>query len=1060
MSRLTYSGVVLSLLISLATSPAATQEQLIGARYPALSPDANQIAFSYMGDIWTVPASGGRAFRLTNHAAYDMQPIWSPDGQTIAFTSDRFGNNDIFLVPAGGGEITRVTYHSGSDAATDFSPDGEWIYFTSGRASSSGIYKTRTDGTGNAIPVLDTYWSRPTDPKVSPDGSGVLFSEGWENGYKWRRGYRGANTAKVWLKEFDRPDASRLIADDANAFWPAWGREGNRFYFVSDRETGTKNIWSANRDGSDLSAVTEFTDDGDVIEFSTARNAPKAVYRRNFGLWITDLTTGASAPVPVDAPAEAEENSVFFVEDGTVSEFRVSPDGKKIAAVVRGEIFLLSVEGGYARNVTRSPENERDIDWDKDSRHIIYVSDRDANPDLYKVSALGDEAPVRLTNTPGDVLEPRVSPDGNWIAYYSGPRELRVVEPDGENDRLVIEDEFGGRFAEGFAWSPDSRYIAIVTQASNDDIFAVDVESGEKTPLTNTAYDEANPVWSPDGKYMVFSSNRYGHSFPEFTGKYDLYSVQFEPKRPEFDEDEFEGLFEEEDDEDRGDERIGGREGRSDEGEEEDSVTVSFQLDNIDRQTDQILNSLTSERTAIFSPEDPKSVYFLSSQHGTSHLWKSEYEDGRWGQPEAFAESVTNPGDLQFSSDGRYLFYSQRGRIGKITVSSGRGESISFDTRIEVDRVADYEQALAEVYYILEHYFYDSDHHDLDWRGVYGTFRPVLKQVREENDFAAFANEMIGFLNSSHTGYRGGVSRSTEKPSPHFGVDLDLAQDPITITKIWKDGPFWLYRDSVGVGDQLVAIDGDPVSAGENIWKTLNGKMDRRVAFTVRSNRLGREVTLPLLAVSSGAEGSLKREEWIDSRREVVRANTNDRVAYLYMSAMGRGDLDRFLLELHRDAVPREGLILDLRYNMGGNVHDRVLQALTQPVYAKWQQRGLSETQQSTFGFADKPVVVITNEITLSDGEMTTNGFKALKRGTVVGNTTYGWLIFTTSARLINGNSIRLPWWMCLTLDGENLERIGGVEPDILVINDLNDELGGEDPQLDAAIQEILRLIR
>jgi tricorn protease len=269
-----------------------------------------------------------------------------------------------------------------------------------------------------------------------------------------------------------------------------------------------------------------------------------------------------------------------------------------------------------------------------------------------------------------------------------------------------------------------------------------------------------------------------------------------------------------------------------------------------------------------------------------------------------------------------------------------------------------------------------------------------------------------------------------------------------------------MYRDSVAAGDELIAIDGESVNADENIWRTLNGKMDRRVQFTVRSSRLGREITLPLRAISGGAEGGLKREEWIAERREIVKENTDDRVAYLYMSAMGRGDLNRFLLELHRDAVPREGLILDLRYNMGGNVHDRVLQALTQPVYAKWQQRGLSETQQSTFGFADKPVVVITNEITLSDGEMTTNGFKALNRGTVVGNTTYGWLIFTTSARLINGNSIRLPWWKCLTLDGENLERIGGVTPDIFVINDLNHDLGGEDPQLDRAIQEIMNMIR
>ena len=212
--------------------------------------------------------------------------------------------------------------------------------------------------------------------------------------------------------------------------------------------------------------------------------------------------------------------------------------------------------------------------------------------------------------------------------------------------------------------------------------------------------------------------------------------------------------------------------------------------------------------------------------------------------------------------------------------------------------------------------------------------------------------------------------------------------------------------------------------------------------------------------ISDGAERNLVREAWIEGRKAYVKEKTGDRVAYLWMAAMGQGDLSRFLLELERDAVPREGLIMDVRWNMGGNVHDRVLDALTRPVYAKWRVRGMPETQQSTFGFADKPVVLVTNEVTLSDGEMTANGFKALQRGPIVGNTTFGWLIFTTSSGLLNGGSFRLPFWGCYTLDGQDLETIGGVVPDIMVVNDLNDELSGTDPQLDRAIEEALRRIR
>jgi tricorn protease len=223
---------------------------------------------------------------------------------------------------------------------------------------------------------------------------------------------------------------------------------------------------------------------------------------------------------------------------------------------------------------------------------------------------------------------------------------------------------------------------------------------------------------------------------------------------------------------------------------------------------------------------------------------------------------------------------------------------------------------------------------------------------------------------------------------------------------------------------------------------------------------LKKNIDISVEPVSSGAENRLLLEEWIESRREIVKQKTGDKAAYIYMRAMGGGDLGRFLKELERDAVPRKGLILDLRFNFGGNVHDRVLQALTKPIYAKWRIRGMSETPQSTFGVTDKPVVLLINEVTLSDGEMTANGFKALKRGPIIGNTTYGWLIFTTGVGLMNGGYFRLPFWGCYTLDGKDLETIGGVKPDIFVINDLNHDLQDQDPQLEKAIEKILELIK
>jgi len=1042
---------VFSIFAVLINYTSAAEKQLIGARYPAISPDGKHVAFSYIGDLWVVSSKEGKAVRLTNHVAYDREPIWSPDGQWLAFTSNRKGNNDVYLMMAKGGVPRQLTFHTGNDIATDFTPDGQWIIFRSSRSSSSSIFKISING-GNAIPVLDTYWSWPYYARVSPDGRHILFSLGGENNSWWRRGYRGSNTAKIWLKAFSEDKAQLVISDSSNCFWPDWNLDGQRIYFVSDREFNNKNIWTAARDGSDLRPITQFREK-DIKWLSVASRTSLAAYERDFGIWITDLSTGDSHRVPIVAPTETKENRVFFVEDAPVSEYRLSPDGKKIAAVVRGDIFVLSTDGGYARNITNTPWRERSLDWDKESRHLVYISDIGANPDLYMISALGDEKPRRMTKSDEDELSPRFSPDGKWIAFYRGKRQVHLVQPDGKEEHLVIEADFGGRFADKFAWSPDSRYLAVVARREgNTDVFVVDIQSKEKFLLTNTAYDERGPLWSTDGKFMLFRSNRYGHSFPEFTGKWDLYQVHLQPKKTEFEEDKFEKLFVEKDKEE---------EKKSEKKEnEKPKVIVQLKLEDLDRQTETVANTLGNDGEFILSPKDHSTIYFVSNIDGKSHLWKTSLKEKERGKYEPFMPQVLYPRAFQFDKKGKDLYYLSSGKIGRIDVNSKKRKSISFNTKIRVDKIADYEQVLAELFYTLQYYFYDPGHHQMDWKKLYEKYQPVLQQVREDQDFYDYANEMIGHLNSSHTGISGPRRGKIEEPSAHMGAVWDFTDKKIILKRIIKDGPLYDQRGSVAAGDELIAINGKLVDAKKNIWKHLNGMLDKRVTLTFRSQKLKKNIDIHLKPIYASRENRLLLEEWISSRRELVRKKTGDEVAYIYMRAMGRGDLQRFLRELERDAVPRKGLILDLRCNFGGNVHDRVLQALTKPIYAKWRVRGLSETSQSTFGVTDKPVVLITNEVTLSDGEMTANGFKTLKRGPIIGNTTYGWLIFTTGVRLMNGGYFRLPFWGCYTLDGKDLETSGGVKPDIFVINDLNHDLQNQDPQLDKAIEKVLELIK
>jgi len=1025
---------------------------LVGARFPALSPDGNQIAFSYLGDIWTVSTNGGKALRLTDHEAYDQRPVWSPDGKQLAFTSDRSGNTDVYLISWRGGDVVRLTYHSGSDVATGWTPDGKWVVFQSSRTSSSSIFKIKAEG-GNAVALFDTYWSWPYDAVIDPTGRHLLFTTGMENRFHWRKGYQGANSSKVWSLPLDGGKAVEIVSNSSNSFWPQWSKDGQKIYFVSDRDGKNYNIWSVNFDGTELEQVSNFRK-GDVRYLSLAANAETAVFEYNFTIWLTDLKTGETCFVDIEAPAELKNNTDFFVKNGRVSEYDVSPDGKKIAAVVRGDIFILSEKGGYARNITETPERESNVIWDKDSKNIIYVSDRGANPDLYRRSALGTSDVKKLTNTEADILSPARSPDGNWIAYCRGPNEIRLIKPDGKGDKLLVNGNFGGRFGDGAIWSPDSRYLAVVEVVNGQrDIFAIDIKDGKRIALTNTAYDETNPVWSPNGKFLLFSSNRSGHSFPEMTGKWDIYQVLFQPEKPEFKEDDFEKLFavklkKDKDEKKKTAKKAGGKKKKN--------IKVIFQLDNLDLQTKRVTNTLGNDRSFAISLKDTNTIYFVTNVDGKSHFWKTGLKKDERGKFSPFVPGLMYPRSLQMGPVGKYLYYIKNGKLGRIKLAAKKSESISFSSSIKVNKTADYKQALGEFYYILEHYYYDKGHHNANWKQLYKSYLPVLEQVRCPEDFYHYANELIGHLNSSHTGIRAPFNgRRTENPSRHVGVTWQIGTE-VKIGRIFKDGPIWLYRDSVHVGDRLLRINGKEVDASVNLAKQLNGKIKKRLCLTFASSKSGHEVTLKLKAISARAETNLIKEEWIQANRQAVQKATSDQVAYIYMSAMGYGDLERFLRELERDAVPRKGLILDLRYNMGGNVHDLVINALMKPVYGTWKIRGMKESNQSTFGFADKPVILLVNEVTLSDGEMMSSGFKALKRGTIVGNTTYGWIIFTTSAGLMNGGSFRLPFWGCYAPNGSDLETQGGVTPDIKVINTINDDINGKDPQLERAIREIL----
>ena len=515
MRRFKASLLFLALIFGLLLGFASGQEKaLVGARHPAISPDGKQVAFSYMGDLWVVSADGGKAYRLTDHVAYEREPVWSPDGQPLAFTSNRFGNNDVFVMKAQGGTPVQLTFHTGDDVATDFTPDGNGVIFRSSRASSSSLYKIPVTG-GNEIPVLETYWNWAYHARVSPDGRSLVFSEGMENGYWWRRGYRGANTAKIWISELAgggvkkssttrRTRSGRIGAPTAaGSIMSATER---RAFIISGRRP---------RDGSDEKPVTSFKN-GDVRWMSVAARAPLAAYERDFGIWLTDLRTGDSRRVPSSARPRPRRTGRSSSRTALFRNTVFPPTGRRSRPLSGGKSSSSHRTAGMPAISPTPPGAKKTSTGTRTAgpSSMSPISMPARTSISFPRSATGQ--PRRLTDSAEDENTPRFSPDGKLIAYYRGQRQLRVVQPDGQGDRLLAEDDFGGRFADDFVWSPDGKFIAVaVSRNSQPGHFRRrSWRPGRSVLLTNTAYDEATPTWTADGKVAPLHLQSDGPQLP------------------------------------------------------------------------------------------------------------------------------------------------------------------------------------------------------------------------------------------------------------------------------------------------------------------------------------------------------------------------------------------------------------------------------------------------------------------------------------------------------------------------------------------------------------------
>ncbi|MDM1296103.1 PD40 domain-containing protein [Sphingobacterium sp. N143] len=1056
-----------TVLISSGAVPVVAQQPTF-LSHPTLTPDAKEMVFSYEGDLWKVASQGGVAVRLTGMEGNEVNPRISPDGKWLAFSASQNGNMDVYVMPLTGGDIRQLTTHESSDEVDSWSWDSKSLFFTSTRYNRMSSYQVPLDG-GTATRIFPHLFNYISNMVPTPSGE-LLFNDSWE-GYSSanRKRYKGAFNPDIKSYNPKTKVFKQYTDYIGKDFWPTVDRHGN-IYYVSDESNGEYNLYQL-IGGSQKVPLTTFSES--IKRPFVSANGTSIVFEKGYQLYIYNVKSKV-----IEQPKIAlNRNQVLgklkeFNIKGNISNFDVSPDGKKMAFVSRGELFVSDVEGKFIRQMPGQGERIMEVKWLKDSKTLLYSQTFKGYQNWFSRAADGKGEIRQLTQDFRNNRDIAFNAERTKAVYLSGRDEVRVLDLLSLKSQTVVKDEIWGFQNSAPSFSPDGNYLLFTAMRNfEQDIFVHNLKNGQTTNLTNTGVTEAAPYWSPDGKYIYFASNRTKPSYPTGMQHSSIFRMALSNFDQPYRSAKFDELFappvkkdtasrvskRENDVKGNHEARRANAKSAKENAEPTKKVVVQLEVEGLRDRIEQVSPvSGTQYAPLVIQKADKSHVFYSSNHEGKYSVYRTIYEAFVPAKTEKVAEG--GMGQL-IESAGKYFMLS-RGVIKKYNLEHNKLEAIAMDFKFNRDLAKEFNQMFYETWANLEENFYDDNFHGMDWSGVKKTYENYLQEINSRTDLRILLNDMLGELNSSHLGFS---SMGDEEHKPfryvtnEIGVEYDN-HNPYKINHIVPNGPAAKKEANIKEGDILVAING----------VQLNPQADRDSYFTLPSleeeiqltlSRQGKEISTRVRPLSSAAFKDLIYDEWIKDNRKNVDKWSNDQIAYSHMKNMSDIELQRFLIDMAEQENNKKGIILDLRYNTGGNVHDEVLRFLSQRPYLQWQYRGGKRAPQSNFAPAAKPIVLLINEQSLSDAEMTAAGFKALKLGKVIGNETYRWIIFTSAKSLVDGSTYRLPSWGCYTLDGQDLEQTG-VAPDILVKNTVQDRLENKDPQLERAVKEILDSIK
>jgi tricorn protease len=1033
-----YCFVLMTLLVSMITFAAAAQQAYFISD-PAVSPDGSTIVFVYENDLWKVPVAGGTAYRLTALEGQVSVPRFSPDGRWIAFTSTRDRNSNVHVMPAEGGEIRQLTWHQAGDYVDSWSWDSEHIYFHSERESMSSVYRVSVEG-GTPTPLFGfNYFNVEHHLVEHPVTGAYIFTESWESlRFPERKRYRGEHRPDI-LSYNPQTDVFENLTDyEGQDLWPTIDRQGN-LYFASDEWNGEYNLYTF-REGV-KTRLTEF--DRSIRRPQASAEGGIVAFEKDYQLFIFDVNTGESSAVDIQlfqAPNLAREQS--FSVKGNITSFDVSPDEKKIAFISRGEIFVSDMDGKFIRQMPIDPtERALEVKWMKDSKTLLYTRTHNGWANLFTISADGRGAEKQLENVSQTSRLLALSPDREKAVYLSGRKQVKLADLKNLTTKVLVEDELWGFQNSAPTFSPNGEYVLFTAFRNfEQDVFIHHVKTGETTNLTHSGVSQRQPWWSPCGRYIYFSTDRVTPNYPTGNTRNSIYRIALHRFQEPFRKEKFDELFSE--------------------AKKNDTLppVITIDMNRIEERWEQMqVRGGVQWSPQIYKQKDGQVMFFISNHDkGEMALWKMElkpFEDRKTeriqGPNPGMSPSIVNVKDNFWVLAG--------GNIHKLNTGSNKMDAIDMDYTFSRRLDKEFRQVFHETWTTLEENFYDEDFHGVDWHATLRHYEQFLPYLRTRDNLRLLLNDMLGELNASHMGF----SSTGKEEEPYFKGEtaetgiIFRTDEPFTVERIITASNLDLSNPLVNSGDVLLAVNGRRVDQQKN--------RDEYFYFASRPEELelifqrgNREFTVLTRPHTPGQISNLLYDEWIRSNREYVREKSEGRIAYVYMKNMSGQALEQFLIDMTTYAERKDALLFDIRFNRGGNVHDDVLQFLSQRPYLMWKYRGGKLAPQPNFAPSAKPMVLAINERSLSDAEMTAEGFRQLDLGKIIGVETYRWIIFTSGKSFVDGSFCRLPSWGCYTLDGKNME-LTGVAPDIVVYENFHDRLHGRQPQLDRAIEELLK---